>query len=107
MVVYFWILIWVKEYGELYGVIVFYDLLEDFFDEGDFDVVYIVLLNSKYYEQVCLVIENDKFVILEKLVFVNLEEFSWIELLLVVYFKVCLVEVVCYIYIGFFYVGED
>ena len=40
-----------KEYGEPYGATAFYDSLEDFFDEGDFDVVYIASPNSKHYEQ--------------------------------------------------------
>ena len=71
-----------KQFGKPYGATGFYDSLEDFFDEGDFDVVYIASPNSLHYEQVRLAIENDKFIIVEKPAFVNPEEFSGIESLL-------------------------
>ena len=96
-----------KEYGEPYGATAFYDSLEDFFDEGDFDVVYIASPNSKHYEQARLAIENDKFVILEKPAFVNPEEFSRIESLLAAHPKARLVEAARHIHTGLFHAGED
>ncbi|MCQ4965559.1 Gfo/Idh/MocA family oxidoreductase, partial [Bifidobacterium pseudocatenulatum] len=54
-----------KKFGKPYGATQFFDSLEDFFDEGDFDVVYVASPNSLHYEQVRLAIENDKFVIVE------------------------------------------
>ena len=81
-----------KQFGKPYGATGFYDSLEDFFDEGDFDVVYIASPNSLHYEQVRLAIENDKFIIVEKPAFVNPEEFSGIESLLHAHPKARLVE---------------
>ena len=51
-----------KEFGEPYGATEFYDDLNKFFEEGDFDVVYIASPNSLHYQQVRLAIENDKFI---------------------------------------------
>ena len=96
-----------KEYGEPYGATAFHDSLEDFFDEGDFDVVYIASPNSKHYEQARLAIENDKFVILEKPAFVNPEEFSRIETSLAAHPKARLVEAARHIHTGLFHAGED
>lgn len=91
-----------KEFGEPYGATAFYDSLEDFFDEGDFDVVYIASPNSLHYEQVRLAIENDKFIILEKPALVNPEEFSRIESLLAAHPKARLVEAARHIHTGLF-----
>ena len=91
-----------EEFGKPYGATAFFDSLEDFFDEGDFDVVYIASPNSLHYEQVRLAIENDKFIILEKPAFVNPEEFSRIESLLAAHPKARLVEAARHIHTGLF-----
>lgn len=91
-----------KEFGEPYGATEFYDSLENFFDEGDFDVVYVASPNSLHYEQVRLAIENDKFVIVEKPAFVNPEEFSAIESLLHAHPKARLIEAARHIHTGIF-----
>lgn len=91
-----------KQFGKPYGATEFYDSLEDFFDEGDFDVVYIASPNSLHYEQVRLAIENDKFIIVEKPAFVNPEEFSGIESLLHAHPKARLVEAARHIHTGIF-----
>ena len=81
-----------KEFGEPYGATEFYDDLNKFFEEGDFDVVYVASPNSLHYQQVRLAIENDKFIIVEKPAFINPDEFSAIESLLVAHPKARLVE---------------
>ena len=91
-----------KQFGKPYGATGFYDSLEDFFDEGDFDVVYIASPNSLHYEQVRLAIENDKFIIVEKPAFVNPEEFSGIESLLHAHPKARLVEAARHIHTGIY-----
>ncbi|MCI6368141.1 MAG: Gfo/Idh/MocA family oxidoreductase [Limosilactobacillus reuteri] len=91
-----------KQFGKPYGATGFYDSLEDFFDEGDFDVVYIASPNSLHYEQVRLAIENDKFIIVEKPAFVNPEEFSGIESLLHAHPKARLVEAARHIHTRIF-----
>lgn len=96
-----------KQFGKPYGATEFYDSLEDFFDEGDFDVVYIASPNSLHYEQARLAIENDKFVILEKPAFVNPEEFSAIESLLHAHPKARLVEAARHIHTGIFAAAKD
>lgn len=96
-----------EEFGKPYGATQFFDSLEDFFDEGDFEVVYIASPNSKHYEQARLAIENDKFVIVEKPAFVNPEEFSRIESLLAAHPKARLVEAARHIHTGLFHAGEE
>lgn len=96
-----------KEFGKPYGATQFFDDLESFFDEGDFDVVYIASPNSVHYLQVRLAIENDKFVILEKPAFVNPEEFSRIESLLQAHPKARLVEAARHIHTGLFHESEN
>lgn len=81
-----------KEFGQPYGATEFYDDINRFFEDGDFDVVYIASPNSCHYQQARLAIENDKFVIVEKPSFVNPEEFSAIESLLAAHPKARLVE---------------
>ena len=81
-----------REFGEPYGATEFYDDLEKFFSEGDFDVVYVASPNSLHYQQVRLAIENDKFIIVEKPAFVNPAEFSAIESLLAAHPQARLVE---------------
>lgn len=81
-----------KEFGQKYGATEFYDSLPQFFDEGDFDVVYIASPNSVHYEQVRLAIENDKFIILEKPALVNPHEFHEVEKLLAAHPKARLFE---------------
>lgn len=96
-----------EEFGKPYGATAFYDNLETFFDQGDFDVVYIASPNSLHYEQVRLAIENDKFIILEKPAFVNPEEFSRIESLLAAHPQARLVEAARHIHTGLFLAGEE
>ncbi|WP_102281088.1 Gfo/Idh/MocA family protein [[Lactobacillus] timonensis] len=81
-----------EEFGKPYGATAFYDSLEKFFSEGDFDVVYIASPNSIHYQQVRLAIENDKFVILEKPALVNPHEFQEINKLLTAHPKARLFE---------------
>lgn len=81
-----------KEYGEPYGATEYYDDLDKFFSEGDFDVVYVASPNSLHYQQVRKAIENDKFIIVEKPSFANPAEFSAIESLLAAHPKARLVE---------------
>ena len=81
-----------KEYGQPYGATEFYDDLDKFFTEGDFDVVYVASPNSLHYQQVRKAIENDKFIIVEKPSFANPDEFSAIESLLAAHPKARLVE---------------
>jgi predicted dehydrogenase len=81
-----------KEYGEPYGATEYYDDLHKFFEDGDFDVVYVASPNSLHYQQVRLAIENDKFIIVEKPAFVNPAEFEAIESLLAAHPKARLVE---------------
>lgn len=81
-----------KEFGEQYDATEFFDDLEKFFEEGDFDVVYIASPNSEHYRQARMAIENDKFIIVEKPAFVNPGEFSAIESLLAAHPKARLVE---------------
>ena len=81
-----------EEFGKQYGATGFYDSLEEFFANGDFDVVYIASPNSIHYEQVRLAIENDKFVIVEKPAFVNPHEFKEVTRLLAAHPKARLFE---------------
>ena len=52
-----------KEFGQPYGATEFYDDLDRFFSDGDFDVVYVASPNSLHYQQVRKAIENDKFIL--------------------------------------------
>lgn len=81
-----------KDFGGKYGATEFYDSLEDFFDQGDFSVVYIASPNSLHYPQARLAIENDKDVIVEKPAFVNPHEYHEIAKLLKAHPKARLVE---------------
>lgn len=81
-----------EEFGKPYGATEFYDDLNQFFEEGDFNVVYVASPNSLHYQQVRLAIENDKFVIVEKPAFVNPSEYSAIESLLAAHPQARLVE---------------
>ncbi|WP_367342087.1 Gfo/Idh/MocA family protein [Limosilactobacillus sp.] len=81
-----------KDFGEKYGATEFYDSLEDFFDQGDFSVVYIASPNSLHYPQARLAIENDKDVIVEKPAFVNPHEYHEIDKLLANHPQARLVE---------------
>lgn len=96
-----------EEFGKPYGATQFFDSLEDFFDEGDFDVVYVASPNSLHYEQVRLAIENDKFIIVEKPSFVNPSEFEGIESLLAAHPKARLVEAARHIHTGLFHAAEE
>lgn len=71
-----------RDFGQQYGATEFYDSLEDFFDQGDFSVVYIASPNSLHYPQDRLAIENDKDIIVEKPAFVNPHEYHEIVKLL-------------------------
>lgn len=81
-----------EEFGKPYGATEFYDDLDRFFEDGDFQVVYIASPNSVHYQQVRKAIENDKFIIVEKPAFVNPSEFSAIESLLAAHPQARLVE---------------
>lgn len=96
-----------EKFGKPYGATQFFDSLEDFFDEGDFDVVYVASPNSLHYEQVRLAIENDKFVIVEKPAFVNPNEFEGIESLLAAHPKARVVEAARHIHTGLFHAAEE
>lgn len=96
-----------EEFGKPYGATAFYDSLAAFFDQGDFDVVYIASPNSLHYEQVRLAIENDKFIILEKPALVNPEEFSRIESLLAAHPRARLVEAARHIHTGLFQAAAE
>lgn len=71
-----------KEFGQPYEAKYFYDDLETFFDQGDFDVVYIASPNSCHFAQAKLAIEHDKQVIVEKPAFVIPHQFDAILQLL-------------------------
>lgn len=94
-----------KEFGQPYGATEFYDDLEKFFEDGDFDVVYIASPNSLHYQQTRMAIENDKFVILEKPAFVNPGEFSGIQSLLAAHPKARLVEAARHIHTPLYKAG--
>ena len=81
-----------EKFGKPYGATEFYDDIDKFFEEGDFDVVYIASPNSLHYQQARKAIENDKFIIVEKPAFVNPSEYSAIESLLAAHPKARLVE---------------
>ena len=72
-----------ERFGKPYGATEFYDDIDKFFEEGDFDVVYIASPNSLHYQQARKAIENDKFIIVEN---------SAIESLLAAHPKARLVE---------------
>lgn len=96
-----------QEFGQPYGATEFYDDLNRFFEDGDFDVVYIASPNSCHYKQVRLAIENDKFVIVEKPAFVNPTEFSAIESLLAAHPQARLVEAARHIHVPLYQAGLD
>lgn len=96
-----------EDYGKQYGATGFYDSLEKFFDEGDFDVVYIASPNSIHYQQVRLAIENDKFIILEKPALVNPHEFQEINHLLAAHPKARLFEAARNIHTPLFKAAEQ
>ena len=50
-----------EKFGKPYGATEFYDDIDKFFEEGDFDVVYIASPNSLHYQQARKAIENDKY----------------------------------------------
>ncbi|WP_442761055.1 Gfo/Idh/MocA family protein [Paucilactobacillus nenjiangensis] len=56
--------------------------IDQFFEEGSFDTVYIASPNSMHYQYARQAIENDKHVIVEKPSFANIDEFAQIEGLL-------------------------
>lgn len=81
-----------RDYGEPKHATEFFDDLDNFFNDGSFDVVYIASPNALHYQQVRLAIENDKHVIIEKPAFTNPDEFSQIEALLQAHPAVRLIE---------------
>lgn len=94
-----------KEFGQPYGATEFYDNLEKFFEDGDFDVVYIASPNSLHYQQARMAIANDKFVIVEKPAFANPSEFSGIQSLLAAHPKARLVEAARHIHTPLYKAG--
>lgn len=91
-----------QDYGQPHGATAFYDNLDDFFMNGDFDVVYVASPNALHYQQVRQAIENDKYVIVEKPAFTNPDEFSQIEALLQAHPAVRLVEAARHIHTPLF-----
>lgn len=94
-----------KEYGQPYGASEFYDNLDEFFSQGNFDVVYIASPNSLHFQQSKLAIENNKNVIVEKPAFVNTKEFEEIETLLAAHPQVRLVEAARHIHVPLYKEG--
>lgn len=94
-----------QEYGKPYGATEFYDKLDQFFSDGDFDVVYIASPNSLHFSQTKLAIEHDKDIILEKPAFVNTKEFETIENLLKQHPQVRLVEAARHIHVPLYQEG--
>lgn len=94
-----------KEYGQPYGATEFYDDLDKFFSQGDFDVVYIASPNSLHYSQAKLAIEHDKFVILEKPAFANTTELAAIDRLLKAHPQARLVEAARHIHVPLYQAG--
>ncbi|MCZ3622704.1 Gfo/Idh/MocA family protein [Lactobacillus mulieris] len=71
-----------KEFGEPLGIAEFFEDLEDFFANGDFEVVYIASPNSLHFKQAKMAIEHDKNVIVEKPAFTNPKQYDEIAKLL-------------------------
>lgn len=90
------------EYAEKYDVADIYTNLEDFYENGNFDVVYVASPNSLHYEQVRQAIEYDKHVIVEKPAFANPDEFAAIESVLKAHPTVRLVEAARHIHTPMF-----
>lgn len=95
-----------EKFGQPWGATAFYDDLDAFFSEGDFDVVYIASPNSLHFKQASLAIANDKFVIVEKPAFVNPTEFDQIESLLHAHPKARLVEASRHLYTDVYAAGK-
>lgn len=74
-----------KEFGQPLGISDFFDDLESFFTNGDFDTVYIASPNSLHFQQAKLAIEHGKNVIVEKPAFTNPKQYDEIARLLVQY----------------------
>lgn len=90
------------EYAQAKGAQEFFTDLNEFFEAGSFDVVYIASPNSLHYEQVRQAIENDKYVIVEKPAFVNPDEFAQIESVLKAHPQARLVEAARHIHTPLF-----
>lgn len=86
------------EFGQAWGATEFYDQLDDFFAQGDFQVVYIASPNSLHFKQAKLAIEHDKFVIVEKPALVNPAEFKQVMDLLQAHPQARLVEASRHLY---------
>lgn len=95
-----------EKFGQPWGATEFYDDLDAFFSQGDFDVVYIASPNSLHFQQASLAIENDKLVIVEKPAFVNPTEFDQIESLLHAHPRSRLVEASRHLYTDVYAAGK-
>ncbi|KRM13299.1 Gfo/Idh/MocA family oxidoreductase [Paucilactobacillus suebicus] len=96
-----------RDYGEPKHATEFFDDLDNFFNDGSFDVVYIASPNVLHYQQVRLAIENDKHVIIEKPAFTNPDEFSQIEALLQAHPTVRLIEAARHVHTPLFAAVKD
>ena len=95
-----------QTFGQPYGATQFFDDLAAFFDEGDFDVVYIASPNSCHFAQAKLAIEHDKQVIVEKPAFVNPVQFREIKSLLQAHPQAHLVEAARHMYTAIYHLAR-
>ncbi|WP_137597300.1 Gfo/Idh/MocA family protein [Paucilactobacillus kaifaensis] len=91
-----------QEYSEKFHAQEFFTDIDEFFNSGVFDVVYIASPNSLHYQYARQAIENDKHVIVEKPAFTNPDEFAQIEALLQAHPQVRLVEAARHIHTPMF-----
>lgn len=71
-----------KTFGEPNGATQFYESLDNFFTDGDFDTVYIASPNSLHYQQTVQAIKADKNVIIEKPAFATQAQMTTVQGLL-------------------------
>ncbi|KRM74613.1 Gfo/Idh/MocA family protein [Secundilactobacillus collinoides] len=71
-----------KAFGEPNGATQFYESLDNFFTDGDFDTVYIASPNSLHYQQTVQAIKADKNVIIEKPAFATQAQMTTVQGLL-------------------------
>lgn len=96
-----------ETFGKPYGAREFFDDLDAFFNQGDFDVVYIASPNACHFAQAKLAIEHDKQVIVEKPAFVNPSQFQTIDELLKTHPKAHLVEAARHIYTPIYRITKE
>lgn len=96
-----------RDFGGPWGASEFYDDLDQFFNQGDFQVVYIASPNSLHFKQAKLAIQHDKLVIVEKPAFVNPAEFDQIESALKAHPQARLVEASRHLYTDLYKAGKQ